>query len=58
MDLCGVRATAAHGIAYQLIEKRHVPWILVFALVLAAVAAVQLLGFAQVKRGMRLGQGD
>jgi sulfoxide reductase heme-binding subunit YedZ len=50
--------TAAHGIAYQAIEKRHVLWVFVFALVLAAVAAGQLLGFAQVKRGMRLGQGD
>jgi sulfoxide reductase heme-binding subunit YedZ len=42
--------TAAHGIAYQLIEKRHVPWVLVFALVMAAVAAGQILGFAQVQR--------
>jgi methionine sulfoxide reductase heme-binding subunit len=50
--------TAAHGIAYQLIEKRHVPWVLVFALVMAAVAAGQILGFVQVQRGMRLGQGD
>jgi sulfoxide reductase heme-binding subunit YedZ len=50
--------TAAHGIAYQSIEKRHVPWVLVFALVMAAVAAGQLLGFVQVQRGMRLGQGD
>jgi sulfoxide reductase heme-binding subunit YedZ len=24
--------TAAHGIAYQSIEKRHIPWVLVFAL--------------------------
>jgi methionine sulfoxide reductase heme-binding subunit len=50
--------TAAHGIAYQLIEKRHVPWVLVFALVMAAVVAGQILGFLQVQRGMRLGQGD
>jgi sulfoxide reductase heme-binding subunit YedZ len=50
--------TAAHGIAYQLIEKRHVPWVLVFALVMAAVTAGQILGFVQVQRGIRPGQGD
>jgi sulfoxide reductase heme-binding subunit YedZ len=50
--------TAAHGIAYQLIEKRHVPWVLVFALVLAAVTAGQILGFVQVQRGMRSCQRD
>jgi sulfoxide reductase heme-binding subunit YedZ len=50
--------TAAHGIAYQLIEKRHVPWVLVFALVIAAVTAGQILGFVQVQRGIRPGRGD
>jgi sulfoxide reductase heme-binding subunit YedZ len=50
--------TAAHGIAYQLIEKRHVPWVLVFALVMAAVAAGQILGFVQVQRRTEDGQGD
>lgn len=50
--------TAAHGIAYQLIEKRHVPWVFVFALVMAAVAAGQILGFVRVRWGMRSAQGD
>lgn len=50
--------TAAHGIAYQLIERRHEPWILVFALVMAAVAAGQILGYVQVQRGIRPGQED
>jgi len=50
--------TAAHGIAYQLIEKRHVPWVLLFAFVMAAVAAGQVLGFVQVQRRMRHGQED
>jgi sulfoxide reductase heme-binding subunit YedZ len=45
--------TAAHGIAYQLIEKRHVPWVLFFALVTAAAASAQILGFVQVQRRMR-----
>lgn len=50
--------TAAHGIAYQLTEKRHAPWVLVFALVIAAVAAGQILGFVEVRRRTRLGQRD
>lgn len=50
--------TGAHGIAYQMIEKRHVPWLLVSALVMAAVAAGQILGLVQVQRGMRPGQRD
>jgi sulfoxide reductase heme-binding subunit YedZ len=50
--------TAAHGVAYQLIEKRHVPWVLVFASVMAAVAAGQILGFVQVQRRMSHGQED
>ena len=33
--------TGAHGIAYQLIEKRHIPWVLVLAAVLIAVAVAQ-----------------
>lgn len=44
--------TAAHGIAYQLIEKRHVPWVLVFEFVIAWIAAAQILGFVQFRRGM------
>jgi len=50
--------TAAHGIAYQLIEKRYAPWVLVFALILAAVAAGQILGFVQVQRRMKPSQRD
>jgi sulfoxide reductase heme-binding subunit YedZ len=42
--------TAAHGIAYQLIEKRYVLWVLVFALVMSAIAAGQIFGFVQVQR--------
>jgi DMSO/TMAO reductase YedYZ heme-binding membrane subunit len=47
--------TAAHGMAYQVIEKRHVPWVLVFAFVIAAVAAGQILGFVHVQLRMRRG---
>ena len=44
--------TGAHGIAYQLIEKRRLPWVLVFAGVMVAVAAGQILGFVQTQRRM------
>jgi methionine sulfoxide reductase heme-binding subunit len=45
--------TGAHGIAYQLIEKRHVPWVLIFAAVLTAVAVAQYLGFVRIRRRSR-----
>ena len=45
--------TGAHGIAYQWIEKRHVPWVLFFSAIMAGVAAVQLLGFVWVQRRLR-----
>ena len=41
--------TGAHGIAYQLIEKRQVLWVLIFAAVLTAVAVAQFLGFVQIR---------
>ena len=45
--------TGAHAIAYQLIEKRHALWILVFAAIMAAVAAAQFLGFIRVHGRLR-----
>jgi sulfoxide reductase heme-binding subunit YedZ len=45
--------TGAHGIAYQLIEKRHVPWVVVFAAVMTVVAAAQFLAFVQVHWRLR-----
>ena len=45
--------TGAHGIAYQLVEKRHVPWVLVFSAIMTAVAAAQCLGFVRVLRRLR-----
>src|SRR5260370_3703147 len=51
--------TPVHGITYQLIEKRHVPWVLVFALVmLAATASGPILGFVQVQRRTNHGLHD
>lgn len=37
--------TAAHGIAFQLVEKRHLPWVLVFASLLGMVIVIQALGW-------------
>jgi len=45
--------TGAHGVAYQWIEKRHIPWVLVFSAIMTAVAAVQFLGFVRVQRRLR-----
>jgi len=42
--------TAAHGIAYQLIEKRSVPWVVIFAGVMSAVVAGQVFGLISVQR--------
>ncbi|MCU1223517.1 MAG: hypothetical protein JWQ42_1610 [Edaphobacter sp.] len=50
--------TAAHGIAYQMTEKRHLPWVLVFTAVIIAVSATQVVGFIQVQRRTDHGQGD
>src|SRR5229473_8623406 len=50
--------TAAHGIAYQLVEKRRLPWVLVFTAVTIAVSATQVIGFIQVQRRMDNGQRD
>jgi sulfoxide reductase heme-binding subunit YedZ len=50
--------TAAHGIAYQLVEKRRLPWVLVSTAVIVAVSATQVVGFIQVQRRMDHDQGD
>jgi sulfoxide reductase heme-binding subunit YedZ len=42
--------TAAHGIAYQLVEKRRWPWVLVFAGLLTGATALQISGFLRVRR--------
>jgi methionine sulfoxide reductase heme-binding subunit len=43
--------TAAHGIAYQSVEKRHTPWVLIFSGTVTVVLLVQTLGFYQVNWG-------
>src|SRR2546430_1800720 len=41
--------TAAHGIAYQSVEKRQLPWVLIFAALLIAVATIQIIGFLKMR---------
>jgi sulfoxide reductase heme-binding subunit YedZ len=36
--------TVAHSIAYQFVEKRHLPWVLFFAFVVVAVILIQVSG--------------
>jgi methionine sulfoxide reductase heme-binding subunit len=50
--------TGVHGIAYQLTEKRHLPWVLVFAGVMIGVAVGQILGFTQVRQRASQCQGE
>ncbi len=49
--------TAAHGIAYQVVEKRHLPWVLVFTAVLIAVAAIQTIGVLRFQKHLNRAQG-
>lgn len=41
--------TVAHGIAYQLIEKRHLPWVVFFSLLAIVAVGIQLAGFFHVR---------
>lgn len=50
--------TAAHGIAYQMVEKRHLPWVLVFTALLIVVAVIQIIGFLGIQRQLNGRQGD
>jgi sulfoxide reductase heme-binding subunit YedZ len=42
--------TIAHGIAYQLIEKRKLPWVVVFACLSIAAVVIQTIGWNVVKQ--------
>jgi sulfoxide reductase heme-binding subunit YedZ len=44
--------TVAHGIAYQWIEKRHLPWILLFAALTVGVVLFQSAGFVRMRKMM------
>ncbi len=48
-----ISLTGIHGITYQLIEKRQIPWVLLFSAIMTEVVAVQFLGFVRVNRPNR-----
>lgn len=41
--------TIAHGVAYQLIEKRQLPWVVIFAVITVVLVILQLLGVLRKK---------
>lgn len=49
--------TVAHGIAYQLIEKRHRPWVLISAWIMVAAGAAQFIGWVHARRRINHGRG-
>ena len=46
--------TIVHGIAYQLVEKRHLPWIIIFASLTVLALAIQFFGFACMRKTIRM----
>jgi methionine sulfoxide reductase heme-binding subunit len=50
--------TAVHSVAYQLVEKRHLPWVFLFTVLMIAVATVQILGFLWAQKAMSDSRGD
>lgn len=42
--------TIAHGVAYQLVEKRRLPWVILFAGLSAGVIAIQIAGFIRTRK--------
>jgi sulfoxide reductase heme-binding subunit YedZ len=45
--------TITHGIAYQLIEKRHLTWVIFFVLLVVGVVSIQIWAITQKARGER-----
>ena len=42
--------TVAHGIAFQMVEKRHRSWVVFFALIVLAAVVAQVLGWRKTKQ--------
>ena len=49
--------TILHGIAYQLIEKRHLPWVLISAAIVTAAISIQALAFFRRRSAERILSG-
>jgi sulfoxide reductase heme-binding subunit YedZ len=50
--------TLVHGIAYQLVEKRRLPWVIIFVALTTAVVLIQLSGAMVIWRKMSKQDGD
>jgi sulfoxide reductase heme-binding subunit YedZ len=48
---------AVHGAIYQLLERRTVPWIVVYGAMIVTVAAAQLIGWRRYRAGRRATSG-
>jgi methionine sulfoxide reductase heme-binding subunit len=42
--------TVAHGIAFQMVEKRRLSWVVAFALIIAAAMVAQAVGWSRMRR--------
>lgn len=42
-----------HGVLFQLVEKRHLPWVIVFAAIIAIALAIQAVGYLFRRRRAR-----
>lgn len=42
--------TIAHGVAYQFIEKRKLPWVVVFAIITGVIMVGQIMGVIRKRR--------
>jgi sulfoxide reductase heme-binding subunit YedZ len=49
--------TVLHGISYQLVEKRRLPWVIIFAALGMAAIAFQTLGFIRIRKSARVSRG-
>jgi methionine sulfoxide reductase heme-binding subunit len=56
LDLCRLRPDGSHGIAFQLVEKRHLPWVFVFGAPVAAVVRLQLAWFLRMRNMSQSGR--
>jgi sulfoxide reductase heme-binding subunit YedZ len=45
--------TIVHGVAYQLIEKRHLPWSIIFGTVTVLAFTIQFFGFVRMRKIIR-----
>jgi sulfoxide reductase heme-binding subunit YedZ len=45
--------TVAHGIAFQIVEKRRIPWVIIFAGMATVALVLQFLGLLRVRMSDR-----